>query len=484
MNDGPAAKDELVPTLLHISDLHRTSEPRLSNAELLSAIASDATRWSSEGIPRPELIVVSGDLIQGAGLDSSDPDALVKDQYDEAAEFLDDLANQFVDSDRSRLVIVPGNHDIHWGRSLRAMKPTENCAGRIAAKHLEAGSGYRWNWKDRQIYEISDQRLYASRLTHFKEFRKNFYKGVEPNPLEHGNEDLFFLEYPDLGLSVAGFSSWYGNDCFCHVGDVDPKSLARSQQLLAESKASLAFAVWHHSITGGPRAHDYMDQRLVHKLIDFGFRVGLHGHQHYPGAAPFELHLPNSTSMVVVGAGSLSVGDSDLPMGERRQFNVVVVDTESESITIHVRGMSPAGVFTGTHRDDFGGKTFTSLKLPQSRNWTGTPSAIRQLDDAMIAIGKKQYEQALALVADAPSYRSVDKRRVEIEALRGLGQTNRLIGALDPPQNIHEVTEIVSLFLEARRFDDAMTRLQASKPLMPPAQFEELKATIAARGMT
>ena len=472
-----------MPTLLHISDLHRTSGPRLSNAELLSAMVSDATRWISEGIPRPELIVVSGDLIQGAGLDSIDPDALVEAQYREAAEFLDDLAKEFVDSDRSRIVIVPGNHDIHWCRSLSAMKPAGTCPDGIATKVLEATSGFRWNWKDRQAYEISDQHLYESRFEHFRQFRKKFYDRVEPNPLEHGNEDLFFLEYPDLGFSVAGFSSWYGNDCLCQVGDIDPMSLALSQKLLAGSKTELGLAVWHHSVTGGPRAHDYMDQRIVHRLVDFGFGVGLHGHQHYPGAAPFELRLPNLTSMVVVGAGSLAVGDSELPMGERRQFNVVVVDPDRESVTIHVRGMSPAGVFTGAHRDDFGGRTFVSLNLPAARRQAAGPTVNQRLDDAMTAIGNKQYEKALALVADVPSCRTMDKRRVEIEALRGLGWTNRLIALLDPPENVGEVVEVVSLLLDARRFDEATTCLQASKPLVPFGLFEELKATIAARGM-
>ena len=63
-----------MPTLLHVSDLHRTSGPRLGNDELLAAIASDATRWSREGIPSPDLIVVSGDLIQGASSSAPDPD--------------------------------------------------------------------------------------------------------------------------------------------------------------------------------------------------------------------------------------------------------------------------------------------------------------------------------------------------------------------------------------------------------------------------
>ena len=486
VSESFAVKDEFVPTLLHISDLHRTSNPRLSNADLLAAIVSDATRWDLEGIPRPELIVVSGDLIQGVELDTVNPDTLVEAQYCEAGEFLERLGEEFVDSDRSRIVIVPGNHDVHWSRSLDAMEPVGICPDGIATKALEATSGLRWNWRDQQAYKVSDQHSYASRFEHFRRFQRNFYKGIEPNPLAHGDGDLFFLEYSDLDLLVAGFSSWHGNDCFCHVGEIEPASLALSQKLVAERRMGVAVAVWHHSIAGGPRTHDYMDQRIVHRLIDFGFSVGLHGHQHYPGAAPFELRLPNLTSMVVVGAGSLAVGDNELPMGERRQFNVVVIDPDSESITVHVRGMSPAGVFTGTHRDDFGGSTFIklNLNLPPPRVKAGIPTTNQRLDEAMTAIGNKRYEQALALIADLPSCRSMEKRRIEIEALRGLGENRKLIELFDPPRNVGEVVEVVSLLLDARQFDEAITRLHASKSLVPPSIFEELKTTIAARKMT
>ena len=392
-----------MPTLLHISDLHRTSRPRLSNDELLAAIVSDATRWSSEGIPRPELIVVSGDLIQGAELGATNSDNQIEDQYREAGDFLRRLGEEFLDSDRSRIVIVPGNHDVHWNRSLKGMKPIEACLRGIATKAFDVGSGVRWNWEDRQAYKIFDQHLYESRFEHFRRFVAEFYKGVKPNPLSHGSDDLFFGEYPYLGLMVVGFPSWHGNDCLCHVGEINPTLLFLSQKLVMNSSMPIAVAVWHHSITGGPRTHDYMDQRTVHRLIDLGFTVGLHGHQHYPEAAPYELRLPNLTSMAVIGAGSLAVGDSELPMGERSQFNVVVIDPNSDTITVHVRGMSPAGVFTGAHRDDFGGNTFIKLSLPTAQTRAKSFTNIQRLDEAMTAVGAKRYEDALKLIANMPS---------------------------------------------------------------------------------
>lgn len=473
-----------MPAVLHISDLHRTPGPHLSNDELLSALISDANRWEAEAIPRPELIVVSGDLVQGAALDAHDPDAEIDAQYREVGAFLGQLSEEFLDSDRSRMVIVPGNHDVHWRRSLDGMKPIEPCPNGIATKCIQPTSDIRWNWDNRQAYEISDHELYASRLDPFSRFRKAFYEGIEPDPFPCPDDDLLFFEYPELDLLIAGFSSWHGNDCFCHVGEIAPSSLASSQRLLARSDMAIPIAVWHHSIQGGPRKRDYMDQRVVHRLIDFGFTVGLHGHQHHPGAAPFELRLPNLTSMAVVGAGSLAVGDDELPMGERRQFNVVVIDPDNESITVHVRGMSSAGVFAGFHRDDFGGNTFVELKLPVVRTDGRGSRVLQQLDEAMTAIAERRYEDALELSESIPTSQFPEKRRIAIEASRGLRRYAALVELLSPPQNASEAVELVSLLLDDGRFDDAKRRLQTSKSLLTPSMFRELQATVAVREMS
>jgi len=470
-----------MPTLLHISDLHRTSSPRPSNEDLLAAIISDSKRWELEGIPMPDLIAISGDLIQGAKLAASDPDAEIDAQYREVGDFLNLLCAQFFDSDRSRIVVVPGNHDVNWNRALAGMKPINSCPEDIASKALEVASDIRWNWRDQQTYEIVDQRLYESRYEHFRRFQKEFYGELTPNPLLHAGGDLFFCEYPDLDLVVAGFPSWHGNDCFCHVGEIDSSLLTSSRKLRAKSEMTTAVAVWHHSITGGPRAHDYMDHRVVHRLIDFGFNVGLHGHQHFPEAAPFELHLPNLTSMAVIGAGSLAVGDNELPMGERRQFNIIVIDSDSETITVHVRGMSRAGVFTGFHREDFGGNTYIELALPASTHRTKRATALQHLDQAMTAIGSKRYDKALALSADIPSSHSTEKRRIALEALRGLGRKEELFLMLDPPQNVDEAVEVVSLLIEADRFDDATNKVDTLGSVLPFEIRADLTKTIEAK---
>ena len=177
-----------------------------------------------------------------------------------------------------------------------------------------------------------------------------------------------------------------------------------------------------------------MDQRVIHKLIDFGFSVGLHGHQHYPGAAPFELRLPNLTSMAVVGAGSLAAGDSELPMGERRQFNIVVIDPDSNSITVYVRAMSSGGVFTGSHRDDFGGNSYIELNLSPSPSRPKPPTHTQRLNDAMTAVATEQYKRALELLAEINTSHSHEKRQIKIRALDGLGRQEESIELLATPK--------------------------------------------------
>ena len=468
--------------LLHISDLHRTPDPRLDNDQLFAAVASDATRWEAEGIPWPDLVVVSGDLIQGAGPESTDPDAEIAAQYAEADAFLRRLAAEFVDGNLRRVIVVPGNHDVSWARAKGAMLPADAYPEGIVGKSLEPDSGVRWDWTSKQVFKIVDNEAYESRLDPFRRFRAALYADVDPSPLAYG-DDIVFFDYPDLDLAVVGFASWYGNDCYCFVGEIDPHLVAKSRELLKQSTASIAVAVWHHGLVGGPRASDYMDQRVTHQLIDFGFSLGLHGHQHYPRAAPYELRLPNQTSMAVVGAGSLAVGDSNLPMGERRQFNVVVIDPHEESVTVNVRAMSPEGVFMGSHRDDFGGHTFITLPLPRSPVRPAAPSAMVRLDDAFAAVKTGDYARALKLVENLGPEYELQKRQIQVEALSGLGRNDDVLALLSPPQTIEELTRAVSMLLDLRRFDEAQERLEAGAELLDRSTAKDLASMIKARRM-
>ena len=129
------------------------------------------------------------------------------------------------------------------------------------------------------------------------------------------------------------------------------------------------------------------------------FEVGIHGHQHSPYATSTEYLLPHQESMVLISAGSLAVGDAALPRNEQRQFNIINIDGGNETITVHVRGMTPAGPFTASHRDDFGGQTSkhchflddNSVRLLAPSNAAG--SGIVCLDEAFRPYGKSDFRR-------------------------------------------------------------------------------------------
>ncbi len=364
-----------------------------------------------------------------------------------------------------------------------AMTRLPECPPGIARTALRPDSRMRWNWEDQHAYQITESELYDSRYDHFRQFRADFYSGLESAPVVHEG-DLVSAEYPSLGLVVVGFASWYGNDCFCRVGEIDRSALAASRRVLVESTAPIAVAVWHHGLDGGPQAQDYMDRRTIHRLIDFGFSVGLHGHQHYPGAAPYELRLPNLTFMAVVSAGSLAVGDDELPAGERRQFNIVVIDPESESVTVHVRAMSSGGVFMASHRDDFGGKTYTTLKLPRSTGRPNQRTDTQRLDEAMTATTLGEFEKVLGLLPKItnPAH-SFQKRQMEVQALAGLRRHEALLDLIRPTQSPDEAVRAISLLVDLKRFDEAESELEAASGLLDPATATGLTAHIAAARM-
>lgn len=468
-----------MPTLLHISDLHRTSGPRVHNDNLLAAMASDAGRWADEGIPRPDIVVVSGDLIQGARFDDPAHEDEVARQYAEAADLLRRLADEFVDGDRHRVVIVPGNHDVSWPRAHTSMAPLDPCPPDIRTQSMDPDSLTRWDWSSQQALTVVDVPLYDSRFEAYRRFRDEFYEDVAPSP-SVADPDLVFFNYPELGLALVGFASWHGNDCCCFVGEIHPRLVALSRELLRETSAPTAVAVWHHSLVGGPRMHDYMDERVVHQLIDYGFSLGLHGHQHFPAASPYELRLPNLTSMAVVSAGSLSVGDDDLPMGERRQFNLVVLDPEKESVTIHVRAMSPSGVFMGSHRDDFGGNTFIDLPLKHSPSRPLPPTPIRRLDDAIAAGATGDHELALRLARELGPAQDPGRRQVTIAALDNLGREDELLDVLTPPQSADEVARLVAILISRRDFERALQAVAAAGAVIDGSLARELQERIEA----
>lgn len=443
----PLCCDALV-TILHISDLHRSPSDPVRNGELLAALDGDRRRWPNEVGRNPDVVIVNGDLVQGVAIDSADYEQALDDQYAVAFELLAQIADQFLDGDRGRMVIVPGNHDVDWNCARAAMEPASVEDMRLVASELpqitlRSDSPYRWSWRERVLYKVQDVARYQERLTPFLERRREFYGGVSPNPLRL-DDDLLFLEFPALGISITGLSSWFGCDCYCRVGSIDPDVLAKAQTAISKSSCDAHIAVWHHSTTGLPDDDAYIDVRSIYRLIDYGYRIGLHGHNHRTAATIFQLQLrlPTAEEMAVVSVGSIAAGGRALPAGVHRQYNVMSLDVPKRSVRVFVRESVSDLIFTSSPRAEFGGNDYLDLTWSASSGAETAAPYVAAVDDAYKAFAEKDYERVLQLLEPIVDEDAV-VRKLRIDALLEVGRHSDIVALVEEPRSADELMVLV-----------------------------------------
>lgn len=91
-------------TLLHLSDIHRTPDEPVTNANILDALRADLKRHREEGLSKPDFLIITGDITQSAQ----------EEEYDDAFELITSLTAELSIPSIEHVVLVPGNHDINW----------------------------------------------------------------------------------------------------------------------------------------------------------------------------------------------------------------------------------------------------------------------------------------------------------------------------------------------------------------------------------
>ena len=341
--NGYRAWNKMKLCILHISDLHRDPANPLGNSMLLHSLESDRNRYTSQEktcIRRPDLIVVSGDIVQGVKHDSSDAESRLRGQYDEALCFLDDLTDRFVGGDKRFIVIVPGNHDVsdyHFRRSLKCIDVEPGVNTDLVEQLFRPHSPLRWSWKEFTLYEVSDLDMYKRRFDAFATFYDKFYEG-QRSYSTNSEEQIDIFDFPDWDVSVAGFSSCHNNDLLNRQGGIHPDCIAEAGNYFRSHlyQSRLRIAVWHHSIEGPPMKVDYMDPEMVQNFIDSGFSLGFHGHQHRPEFLNSRFRHGVDRGITVISAGTLC---GNAAYGFRRAYNLVEIDTDTRSGRLFVREM-------------------------------------------------------------------------------------------------------------------------------------------------
>lgn len=457
-------------TILHISDLHRSPTDPIENSTLLGSLLSDMDRYNTESspIPVPDAAIVSGDIIQGVTLNFAGYADELTRQYGVAYDFLSTLADRVFDGDHSKVVLIPGNHDVCWNTARSAMQAhVEATPGKLNARSFSSDTSLRWDWETRQIFEISNKDIYKRRLEAYWKFVERFYTDAALTyPLDFSRGfNLFAL---DSGrIIVAALESVHGNDCFCRQGSVERSVLGACALAIRDlpQQPILKAATWHHSFQGPPAGDDYMDISAIHELIGLGFRLGLHGHQHLAEANAHSIHLPEEEVMAISSAASLCAGRRELPTGANRGYNLIVIDDDYSSCRIHVRESIQGNQFGRYTRGIFKVDGYVRLR------WTLPPSpmtaisggksrfnaeAIVRAEDALHAGNPTE---ALKILDTANVSNHTHGRRIYIQAAKSLGRHRTIIDLIGEPTSIEEFIELFAALLGACAFADAQKLL-------------------------
>lgn len=441
-----------MPTILHISDLHRDPDSELTTDTLIESLRHDRDRYLAEGISSPDLVVVSGDLVLGVK-DNDDAGAReLQRQYDEAAGFLAKLADQMLSGDRTRIVLVPGNHDVSHSHVLRATEtvqvPTDAFKRREVAKELRRPiSLFRWDSAEFAIRKILDRPMYARRLEPFASFYSAFYGGARQFSLEDADQCELF-DFPELGISIVGLSSCSENDLFNRAGRIHPNCVAAASQQVSSllSAGRVAIAVWHHNLAGGPKDSDYLDPEFLQSLMDGGFTLGLHGHQHRPQYIEHRFTADKRRGLAVVSAGTLCGGPATLPSGRMPSYNLIEIDPASSTSRLHVRDMKNSNfatpVWGAAYVNEFGGSSFSfEIAVPKA-----TVSILALISEATALLRAGEPQKAYESVLHYPTDQLA--RRVAVEALERLENWQEMVTFCTPPQSPTEAIQLMNALYE------------------------------------
>lgn len=430
-------------TILHISDLHRDAGSHIGSTALMESLRRDMARYVSEGeIPKPDIAVVSGDIVQGVGIGDANAVDILINQYDEAYEFLEELANTFFNGNRERIIIVPGNHDVSMSHVQLASTiedlPTTPAQLSLLSQQLwQDGSLLRWEWNTFKLRRIIDTDNYNRRFEPFANFYAKFYQGNRTFSL-NPKEQFAVHDYPEFGLVFAGLSSCYENDLYNRTGRINPDCVATVTRKIAEytRRGYLAVAVWHHSIQGGPKDADYVDADILQSLMDGEISLAMHGHQHRPQLVEHRFTADRKRGIVVLSAGTLCGGPRSLPSGRMRAYNLVVLDKANRHGVVHIRDMQNSDfnlpVWGPAHVAEFSGSSLEfSISAP-----VHTTTSFQDASEADRLLRNGSVVDAYRLVQ--PHLNDPLARRVAATALGKLQDWNEISSVFNPPTSSDE----------------------------------------------
>jgi len=334
--------------ILHLSDLHVTHDGRELNQ--LWGRARPAVAGQ-----RFDFVVVSGDLTQRAA----------PSEYAKLKRFLEAEIEPLVIGDRAavktRVVIVPGNHDVDWNAEVFDTLALANARSDLAEQWFADGmwrpatQPYRiktGHFGHTSAFEIRAER-YHERFVAVQAFLSEYYAGklVQPHrpfglldARGTGTGDWQAHVFPDLHVALLGFNSCYRNDRYWHGAQIHEDAITEARDHIDgidHSRSFLRIGVWHHGLESHRNRPDRLTFENLTALVTSGIKVGFHGHVHKSHA---QLHRFITDDFALVSTGTLGSAADDRPDAVANQFSIV--DLHRNRLRVEVYESEGLGAYT------------------------------------------------------------------------------------------------------------------------------------------
>jgi predicted phosphodiesterase len=296
--------------LLHISDLHlgRKEQANKYRVDLKIDLQKELE------IARLDYIVISGDIAQKSK----------ETEYDAALELINGMKEDF-GLDSSKVIIVPGNHDVNYDLSEQSYNFIYNTKRPSILKE-----GQFIAVEPHGILLRNDE-AYIKRFNYFNEFfYKRFY--MEPYPSLPSEQGILHAFPDDKIIFLAINSSWEIDHHFESRASINDEALSDAVEILSKEdyKNWLKIAVWHHPVTGEKQ----MNSEFLERLSVCGVKICMHGHLHEAIEGFYK--YDDNRGINLIGAGTFGAKlkeQSGIPL----QYNLLKVNLENRTIIVETR---------------------------------------------------------------------------------------------------------------------------------------------------